>query len=153
MERLKMTELQKRVRILIEQSEYEKATEVFLFETGAKVSINYKGYFINPLWNEDTPRPKYSVCVSRGRSHFFITFWGNLKGDEVTSYDVLACLQKYPCDDYEDFCNDYGFDIYDDFEGGYNKQSRKIWKACVNEYAKVEKLFSEEELDALREIA
>lgn len=81
------------------------------------------------------------------------TFWGNLKGDEVTPYDVLACLQKYPCDDYEDFCNDYGFDIYDDFEGGYNKQSRKIWKACVNEYAKVEKLFSEEELDALREIA
>lgn len=38
-------------------------------------------------------------------------------------------------------------------EGGYNKQSRKVWKACVNEYAKVEKLFSEEELDALREIA
>lgn len=43
-----MTELQKRVRILIEQSEYEKATEVFLFETGAKVSINYKGLFHQP---------------------------------------------------------------------------------------------------------
>ena len=150
---MEVSRLQKRLRILIGQNEYEKAAEVFLSETGAKVSISYKGYFINPLWNEDTPRPKYSVCVSRGRSRFFITFWGSLKRREVTPYDVLACLQKYPCDDYEDFCNDYGFDIYNDFKGGYNKRSRKIWKACVNEYAKVERLFSEEELDALREIA
>ena len=95
-----------------------------------------------------------TVYVYRGEEVISLSHFGeNLKGDEVTPYDVLACLQKYPCDDYEDFCNDYGFDIYDDFEGGYNKQSRKIWKACVNEYAKVEKLFSEEELDALREIA
>ena len=150
---MEVSRLQKRLRILMEQNEYKKATEVFLFETGTKVSINYKGYFINPLWNEETSRPKYRVCVSKGGSRFFITFWGNLMGSEVTPYDVLACLQKYPCDDYEDFCNDYGYDIYDEFEGGYNKQSRKVWKACVNEYAKVESLFSEEELDALREIA
>ena len=87
-----MTELQKRVRILIEQSEYEKATEVFLFETGAKVSINYKGYFINPLWNEDTPRPKYSVRVSRGRSHFFITFWLAYKNTLVMTMRISVMI-------------------------------------------------------------
>ena len=147
-----MIKLQKRVRILIEQREYKKATEVFLTETETKVSITFKGYDINPLWNEDSPRPKYNVCISKGGSRFFVTFWGNRMGKEVTPYGVLACLQKYPCYDYEEFCHEYGFDIYDDFEDGYNKQSRKVWKACVNEYAKVESLFSEEELDALREI-
>lgn len=128
-------------------------SKIFMVRSGLTKKVNDKTTLEVTFDYEDTPRPKYSVCVSRGRSHFFITFWGNLKGDEVTPYDVLACLQKYPCDDYDDFCNDYGFDIYDDFEGGYNKQSRKVWKACVNEYAKVERLFSEEELDALREIA
>ena len=71
---MELSRLQKRLRLLIEQGEYEKATEVFLFETGAKVSINYKGSLT--LFGMRTHLVQNTVYVYRGEEVISLSHFG-----------------------------------------------------------------------------
>jgi len=64
---------------------------------------------------------------------------------EPTPYDVLSVLTKYPSDSFSEFCADYGYD--ED-----SRKAEKIYNAVKDEYANLERLFSEAELDELRRI-
>lgn len=68
-----------------------------------------------------------------------------VKGTEPTDYDVVACLEKYDVGSFEDFCREFGYD--ED-----SKKAEKIYIAVVKEYDNMCKLFSDEELEVLREI-
>ncbi len=68
-----------------------------------------------------------------------------VKGTPPTAYDVLACLQKYDVGTFEDFVNEFGYD--ED-----SKRAHKTYKAVVKEFDNVCKLWSDEEIEQLREI-
>lgn len=68
-----------------------------------------------------------------------------VKGTPPTAYDVLACLEKYGYEDFEDFCANCGYDTD-------SRRAEKIFKAVQKEYDNVCKLWSDEEIEQLREI-
>lgn len=59
-----------------------------------------------------------------------------------TIYDVLACLQTYEVGDFEDFCVDFGYEMYDE-NCRINKASKKIYNAVVKEYYNVRRMFDD----------
>lgn len=67
------------------------------------------------------------------------------KPETPTAYDVLACLQKYPIDTFEDFCSEFGYD--ED-----SRAAEKTYKAVKTEYENLSRLFSDEELEEMQEI-
>lgn len=77
------------------------------------------------------------------------TFFKNhcqlIKGEEPTAYDVLACLTKYEVGTFEDFCSDFGYDTD-------SRRAEKIYKAVCDEWMNVQRLFTDEEIEQLREI-
>lgn len=68
-----------------------------------------------------------------------------VKGTPPTAYDVLACLEKYGYEDFEDFCATFGYDTD-------SRRAKKIFKSVQKEYDNVCKLWSDEEIEQLREI-
>jgi hypothetical protein len=62
-----------------------------------------------------------------------------------TAYDVLTCLQKHDVGTFKDFCSEFGYD--ED-----SRKAEKIFRAVVVEYGNVRKIWSEEEIELLREI-
>jgi len=62
-----------------------------------------------------------------------------------TPYDVLACLEKYPVNDFEDFCRNYGYDTD-------SRKAYKTYKAVKREWENVNILFNDAEIEKLREI-
>ena len=68
--------------------------------------------------------------------------------DEIivpSAYDVLACIEKYEVTYFEDFCSNYGYDTD-------SRKAYKTYKAVKREWENVKKLFSEDQLELLREI-
>ena len=62
-----------------------------------------------------------------------------------TEYDILACLEKYSYDSFSDFC----------YELGYSTDSisaRETFLACGEQYAGLRRIFTEEQMEMLREI-
>lgn len=68
-----------------------------------------------------------------------------VQGEAPTLYDVLACLQKYDVGTFEDFCGEFGYDTD-------SRKAFKTYKAVIREYKNLERLYSEAELEQLREI-
>ena len=60
-------------------------------------------------------------------------------------YDVLACLEKYDPGTFEDFCSEFGYD--ED-----SRTAEKIYIAVINEYKNLTRIFTEEQMEELREI-
>lgn len=63
-----------------------------------------------------------------------------------TAYDVLACIIKYDPGTFEDFCSEFGYDTD-------SKKAEKTYNAVKDEWMNVERLYSESEMEILREIA
>lgn len=62
-----------------------------------------------------------------------------------TAYDVLACLTKYEIGTFKNFCDDFG----------YNEDSIKaknVYNAVIDEYNNLKMLYTDKELEDLREI-
>lgn len=76
---------------------------------------------------------------------FLDTYCLLIKGTAPTLYDVLACLTKYDPETFEYFCDCYGYDID-------SSRAKKTYKAVKKEYQKMCTLFSENDLEVLRQI-
>jgi len=61
------------------------------------------------------------------------------------AYDILSCLTKYPIEDFNDFCADFGYD-------NYSIKAKEIYEKVKNEWLNIERLFNDKELEMLREI-
>ncbi len=62
-----------------------------------------------------------------------------------TAYSVLACLTKYDCGTFEDFCSEFGYDTD-------SKTAEKTYKAVCEEWLNVQRLFTDKEIELLQEI-
>lgn len=73
--------------------------------------------------------------------------------DEKPSYyDIFSCLQKHDPESFENFCAEYGYELWDDVRPAYNRKSMKVYKAVVKEWEAVDRLFGDI-LDELSEIS
>lgn len=62
-----------------------------------------------------------------------------------TEYDILACLTKYDPGTFEEFCWEFGYD--ED-----SKTADRIYIAVIKEYKQLERIFTTEQMEELREI-
>jgi hypothetical protein len=75
----------------------------------------------------------------------------NVKNDfihfpvEPTCYNVFACLEKYDVGSFEDFCAEFGYDTD-------SKKAEKTYHAVKEEYLNICILYTDEEIEELREI-
>ena len=60
-------------------------------------------------------------------------------------YDILACLEKYDYDSFEDFCSQLGYDTD-------SRNAERIYNACKDQYLHLISLYNEEEMEMLRDI-
>lgn len=60
-------------------------------------------------------------------------------------YDVLACLEKYDVGTFEDFCSEFGYE--ED-----SRTAERIYIAVIKEYKDLTKIFTEKQMEELREI-
>lgn len=68
-----------------------------------------------------------------------------IKPTPPTTYDVLACLQKYDVGTLENFCDDFGYDID-------SMQANKIYKAVCIEFKNIQIIWADTEIEQLQEI-
>ena len=142
-------------------SEYVKQAKDFLTSCNATMKITYLGKDTNHNWGESQLRNTYRATIKTPLGSMWVKFWDSInntqKGIQPTEYDILACLQKYDVGSLEDFANEFGYDLYDDdpwaTRNNLKPNPRKIYEAVCNEYEKVCRCFTEEQIEQMWEIA
>lgn len=118
---------------------------------------NYSSYFWDSLHNTEISElllEQYAVRYHRRNLSHSTSYekrkWKSelrdLQNHAVpTEYDILACLEKYGYDSFSDFCYEFGYD--DD-----SICAMKTYIACNEEYAGLRRVFTNEQMEQLREI-
>lgn len=135
--------------------DYEKQAQDFLEATGTEFSVvGYRGVAKMPWHKEGSDMDKWEVRLRRNGKEWRFDFYMGLGhgGAEPTAYDVLASIEKYDVGSFEDFCNEFGYDMFDDETGRRNVNTYGLYKAVCREYKHVESMFYDC-LDELCEIA
>ena len=131
-------------------NEYEAQAEQFLKET----ETTFKTEFLkNGLYFEDDKETRdiYLITLKRGERIFKFKFGqsinksGYSNRDKPTAYDILSCLTKNEVGTFENFCGDFGYD--ED-----SRKAEKTYKAVLAEWQNVKMLWSDDEINKLREI-
>lgn len=148
-------------------NEYLEQAQKFLKDADAKISITYIGTALNKDWGDTKPRRKYrwTITTPRGTTNgvFYDSLYNKEKYDagDTTAvpneYDVLAALSAdyNEIDSFEDFCAEYGYDPYVESDTGRvvkNQRAQNIYNAVQRETASLKRIFTPEQIDALREI-
>lgn len=133
--------------------DYQQQALDFLQSTNTKFSVKFLDH-AKYFDDDDTTRDIYEITIARNGRKFVFKFgqsvvksgrYKNKKYSEPTAYDVLACLTKYDPGTFENFCGDFGYDTD-------SRKAFKTYKAVIREYKNLERLYSEAELEQLREI-
>ena len=130
--------------------EYEMMANEFLKKTETIFAVvSYQGK--ENKWND--LMDKWNVkLVRNGKTWRFPFYMGSgNKGKQPTAYDVLASLTKYEVGTLEDFCAEFGYEMFDDY-GMRNVETYHTYKAVKAEYKHVVDMFGDV-LDELCEIA
>lgn len=98
---------------------------------------------------------QYSIYVKNIRTgnKLMFRYWsGNTVYRPMkTNYDLIFSLQSFLGDalcaqeTFEEFCDEFGYELYDDEEYGYNRKALEIHRACKREYEKALYVFENEE--------
>jgi hypothetical protein len=133
-------------------NDYEKQAKEFLTKTKTSISVKFKTndyYFME----DNQTRDIYNITLKNEKGKYSFTFGQSIHGTEngeiPNSYDILACLEKYEVKAFKDFCEDFG---YNDRKLSDCPKVMKIYKACKKQYEKLTKLFTDEEMEELRNI-
>ena len=130
-------------------NKYKKQSSDFLRATKTNIRSKFLKYDYHFDGDKDK-RDIYLITISRNNKSFSFNFGQSLYlsgSGEISpdSYDILACLQKDEIGDFQDFCDDFGYDIY-------CKKSKKIYKAVAKEWDNVQKIWTDAEINQLQEI-
>jgi hypothetical protein len=132
-------------------NEYEAMANDFLAKTETVFNVcDYLGTVSK--WG--SKMDKWEVELFRNNKSWVFPFYMGLghNGAEPTAYDVLACLTKYEVGTFKDFCAEFGYERFNDYDCKTNMESYKTYKAVKSEYKKVCEMFGDV-LDDLCEIA
>lgn len=147
--------LREKIEQLGEENKFQEQGTVFLEETHTTMKVEYSRY--RAVFLLSGVNAVYEVTLENQFHIYTFEFTqsvvGTQNGEVPTAYDVLACLQKsdYSLESFEDFCSEYGYEQYDD-EGNEHRDNKATYEACCNEYENINELFTDEQLEALREI-
>jgi len=119
-------------------------TTINLLNNKIKISTELNGK-LNGLkksnWGADKSQ-HHTINVTHDNHTIAFDFWASKAQPYVrTAQDLLDAFQcllsdaGYGRNIYEDFCNDLGYDIYDD-EGNINSNSKNIHSQCSKLYKK-----------------
>ena len=105
------------------------------------VSTRYGKHFEGDKDN----RHIFRIKLRRNKKSYTFDFGQSVAcGSDVPSiYDVLSCLQKTDVGSYQDFCSEFGYDMYNENCQGFNKITLKTYKAVCKEFIAVDRLFSD----------
>lgn len=126
--------------------DYEREAVQFAEKHGVKLSFigepQYKKHFADDTEN----RYVFKCKLTRRGKTFTFDFGQSIKSgaEEPTLYDVLSCIQKNDCGDFENFCGDFGYDTD-------SRKSERIYKAVCREWEAVDRLFNDV-IEELQEI-
>lgn len=117
----------------------------------------YTSYFWDSLHNTEVSevsertyaQQKYKASYDCLRSHEKAKAraeLAKLKANAIpTEYDILAAVEKYGYDSFSDFCDELGYSTD-------SISARETFLACGEEYARLRRIFTEEQMEMLREI-
>ena len=76
----------------------------------------------------------WTVKFDREGKSFTVPFYGGKAVEEITEEQALGncltdALTYSQCDSFEDFCDSFGYEIFDD-DGYYSKESKKTYNLC-----------------------
>ena len=127
-------------------SEYEKKVNDFLTETNTKFEVVDAYGIVNvKSWGCDAYG--YKIKFTRNGKQYSTKFYmglGNGADKIPTAYDVLSALTKYEVGSFYDFCDEFGYDEYDE-------ANKAIYNAVINEYKNVVRMWGDV-MDELEEI-
>ena len=130
-------------------NEYEKQAMKFCEKNVESMEITLIGKDINENWYDSVYRNKYMFTITTKIGKYSNYFWDseyNTKNKiKPTRYDILACLIKYNPGTFNEFCDEFG----------YNNNSMRDFKTyqdVCEEWEGISKIFTEEQLEELREI-
>jgi len=129
-------------------SKHQIKANAFLIKTGATFETKFiKNDF--HFAGDKTTRDIYEITLARGRRKMSFKFGQSLNkstiGEAPTVYDVLACLTKHNVGTLEDFCSEYGYNTDSKF-------AEQIYLACKKEFEDLQRLWTDSEIEELREI-
>lgn len=137
---------------------YQEQAKKFLRDTNTEFTIEYQ--CTRPYFSGDKKkRAVYRFCLKNPKGEYCSTFGESLANSKKrgtrqfkkpSAYDILACLEKSPPGTFENFLSDMG---YNDQPLSEYPNVLKVWKACVEQYRGISQLFTDEEMEALREIS
>lgn len=130
--------------------DYEEQALRFLSSTDSSLKLKWLENTINREWNDGFRRDKWLVFLSNPRGSLGFTFWyhGNEYWPEdpaPSAYDILASIDPFIEDSYEQFCRDFGYDTYDN-------KAQRIFNECRRVAEKLEEMYASEELEQLAQI-
>lgn len=134
-------------------SSYQEQAVNFLLETETTCSIVKIGQSM-PSWGKQAVN-MYSVTLTNKKGSYSFNFYDSINNTEKNKsatldfYSVLACLDLNYCNDFDDFCANYGYEFKTEREFIKIKQ---IYFDVVEQDKNLRKLFSEDELQKLSEI-
>ena len=117
----------------------------------------YTSYFWNSLNNTEISemtaddvakkiyRAHYDVLRIHEKTKVLKELQARKAEAKPTEYDILACVEKYSYDSFSDFCSEFGYSTD-------SISARETFLACGEEYAGLRRIFTEEQMEKLREI-
>jgi hypothetical protein len=146
--------------------DYLKQAQDFLDKTDTKMIVKYLK-FDKYFADDKECRDIYKITLIRNDKSYSFTFGQSIinSGEVVkqdkrfpnyrymdkisrqgpTAYDVLACLEKYPQENFKDFCANFGYD-------NDSIKAYKIYKAVKEQYNNLARMFTQKELEQMAEI-
>ena len=127
--------------------DYQKQANNFAKKHGVTLEIGDQTQ--GNYW-KDGIRNRFECTLTRGKQSYEFEFtMGVGSTEEPTMYDVLACMQKYDVGEFEDFCDDFGYNgrPLSDYP-----EVMDIYNGVVSEFEAMEGLFSDcmEELQEIQ---
>lgn len=98
---------------------------------------------------------KYKVVIKYNGKQYTTTYQCNAK-QTPKEKDIIECL-LLDADSFdntngiEDFANEFGYELYDDYSYGYNKETERIYKACERTSKAIHRMFTDEEMEMIYE--
>lgn len=133
------------------RTDYQNQARQFLNNCSATMSIAYVGK-AKPDWDNKNHN-MYTCIIKTQRGQMTVNFYDSIantmNGSKPTEYDILACLQKYDVGEIEEFIDEFGYEIK---KKGDLKRIMNTYHAVVKEYHDVCRCFTQEQIEAMREI-
>lgn len=130
---------------------YKQQAEQFLTDTKTTLEIVKAIPQKKPLWCKDGEKHgiNYWVTLKNDRHSYSFNYWGSIadaeKDTKPTAYSILACLSYTPSENFEDFCDNFGYETD-------SITALKTFEAVQEQEKNLEKLFTVAELTKMAEI-